>query len=197
MKLLKLLVFAGVLTTLALSGGCRKKTEAEMDMATKPLHCYNEEMDADETLPDFGGSCGTGSAAVSLTSDCSMTNNTADLTTSFGSTVNYTVSSCVKTVSGGYFTYNLTLSGGNYIHVKTTSAVLVNHELTLTTSTPAASDECEIDFYMSGIAASCSSSGIGTHVSIKYNGTNYAINICNAPWYASSYGGIDAYAMVN
>ena len=197
MKLLKLLVIAGVFGTLVLSGGCRKKTEQEMDMATKPLHCYNEEMDADETLPDFGGSCGTGSASVSLASDCSMTTNTADLNPSFGSPMTYSVSSCVKTVSGGYFTYTLALSGGNSVHITTTSSVLVNHELTLTTSTPAASDECEIAFYMSGVSAYCSGSGIGTHVSIKYNGTNYAINVCNAPYYSSSYGGIDIYANVN
>ncbi len=195
MKLLKLFVMAGVFGALVLSGGCSKKTEQEMDMAAKPKHCYNQLLDADETQVDFGGSCGTDSLSASLASECGMTNNTADINNSYGLTTNYRVYSCVKTVSGGIFTYTLTLPGGHLIHVRTTSTVLMNHELTFTTSSPTASDECEIDFYMASVVCACS--GTGGHVCIKYNGTTYAISICSVPYYSMYPGTIDAYATVD
>lgn len=193
MKLTKLIAFVSLSLLLGFSYGCRKKNDTAMELATKPYHCYNETMDADEILVDYGGSCGTSSGAVSMTSDCGQATNTAKITSDVPSTYNFTVTSCTRTSSSSYYTYTMNLSGGGYIQVMTLTTVAFNTDLTVM-SLPSANDECSVDFYMSPYSGSCS----GGQVRIKYDGTNYALNLCGATWFAGfNYGDINAFANVN
>lgn len=193
MKLTKLIAFAALGFLISFSYGCRKKNDTAMELATKPYHCYNETLDGDEILVDYGGSCGTSSGAVSMTSDCGQATNTAKITSDVPSTYNFTVTSCTKSTSGSYYTYTIYLSGGGYIQITTLTSVVFNTDLTIQ-SLPSANDECAVDFYMSPYSGSCSSG----QVRIKFDGTNYALNLCNTTWYAGfNYGDIDAFANVN
>ena len=190
-----MIVLAGALSVLAFSG-CRKKNDTAMELATKPAHCYNGELDADELAVDYGGSCGTSSSAVSMSSDCGMADNTAKITSDAPATYNHTVTSCTRTSSGGNYVYNIMLNTGRYIYVTTRQTATLNADLDIM-STPMADNECAVTFYMGPYSGSCSG-GSGSQVRIKYDGTDYAVNICTASWYAGfNYGSISAYATVN
>ena len=196
MNIFKTIVLAGALSALALSGGCRKKTDTGMELANRPKHCYNGELDADELTIDFGGSCGTevlGGSGVTMSSDCGQSTNSATVTSNFPTTNTYTVSSCTRTTSGSYYLYTLSLSGGGNIQMRTLTTVDFNTDLTVT-SLPSETDECSVSFSAGSFSGSCA----GGQVKIKYNGSSYGVNICNTYWYGGFYSGdIDAYATVN
>ncbi|MDP2175839.1 MAG: hypothetical protein Q8K70_08020 [Bacteroidota bacterium] len=52
---------------------CRKKELRDIEMQDKPLHCFNNEKDFDETVIDGGGSCGC--EKININGDCLLAKN--------------------------------------------------------------------------------------------------------------------------
>jgi hypothetical protein len=193
MKTSKSIFIAALLLSFTFSA-CRKKNDIAPELATMPLHCYNQEMDGDETGVDVGGSCGYGNSAP-MSSSCGLGNDSVYFTSSAPSAQGKKVLSWTKTTSGAYNTYNMSLSGGGTISFRTTKTVNKNTELTVT-SGPLDDNQCEISFNISGINTSCTSSS--GSVQMRYNGADSAINICSGSWYYGMlYGGISTYTTLD
>jgi hypothetical protein len=185
MKTTKIIILANVLLFAFVFTGCRKKTPVEYEKTSKPFHCYNGTLDADEVLIDMGGSCADASAAP-ITSACGLASGTIVL----GSQTK-AVTSCTKTTNAnGDFVFTMTYTGG-YISVTTTNDVLYNTDLSLTTSSdPSSNYEAYVFLYPQYDYMS------GGDVQINFNGSSYAVSTCNGYDWSSSLS-VKIFAPVN
>lgn len=169
---------------------CRKKEDVGLDVADKPLHCYNGELDEDEVTTDCGGSCGL--CGGNYTSSCGMPLNTVRVGGPSGDTL--TVESCIKTTNGsGDWVFTITLNNNDgVITIITDPTVYLNYDLYASNPNPSDQNEFfgEIEdiepytyTYSSGVNLL---EGGGDNI-LGFDGQNYYIDFCSVSFYYSSF----------
>jgi hypothetical protein len=179
------LIVIGIICLIFLSlGGCRKKTDVgeDLDIATKPRHCYNGEMDEDETTTDCGGSCGSCSDGV-IESSCGVPLGKIITIGTGGDTL--TVVSSTKTQSGNNLIFTLVVNNGGIFTIVVNKDVVIDYSLDEGGSNPTIyefSGEVEdlqpfsTTFqYQTDLQESQSGNGVNK---ILFDGTNYYIDFC-------------------
>ncbi len=130
-----------ILVLLVFNTGCRKLVLRDLEFATKPAHCYNQQKDADETITDGGGSCGcSGNKPVSY---CSLALNTVKVGTKTYTVINYTK----DTLGNGNWRFKLQFNSTEYMQITCTPEVYLNSELSNNEMNPSDPDDINVQVY--------------------------------------------------
>ncbi|MBL7812367.1 MAG: hypothetical protein JNL57_09120 [Bacteroidetes bacterium] len=131
------------LSLFVMNTGCRKAVLRDLKYMTKPAHCYNQQLDADENITDAGGSCGC--RENTPVSYCSLAANQVKVGSS-----TYTVSSFEKdTLGNGNWRFTLKFNSTEYLVVTCTPAVYLNYELSNNAMNPSDPDDINVQVYTS------------------------------------------------